>query len=109
MSGLTRNNLFSTVIAGTDPSSSMLGLWGSKAKSTISKLEPGGTMLGLYGKSNNYSYDPVGLRMGLFGYDIKKAPDPNSFDYEQQQSPSRRLIGATNTNESGTSRTLLGQ
>ena len=109
MSGLTRNPVVGTVLAATDPSSSALGLWGSKAKSTVSKFEPGGTMLGLYGKSNNYSYDPVALKMGLFGYDIKKATDPNSYNYEQSTMASRRLLGGSASTDSGTSRTLLGQ
>ena len=53
MSGLTRNPVIGTVLAATDPSSSALGLWGSKAKSTVSKFESCGSILVNYGKFKN--------------------------------------------------------
>lgn len=97
------------------------GVWGdSDYRQNLGKMDPLGQLTGLYGnRKNAYAYDPIGLKMGMYGYTVTPAANMGAYVYgsqaSQQAQPStpafsmsatpRPMVG---TDSSSTSKLLLG-
>lgn len=105
-------------ISRFDPAGTALNFYGdSKYRTEVSKWDPLGQMTGVYGgKAGRYAYDPVGLKMGLYGYEVKAAPDMGQYVYAPGQmaspanaqsvaKPAQPLLAGNDS----TSKYLLGQ
>ena len=82
-----------------DPAGAQMGLYGnSPHRQEIGKWDPLGQMFGIYGKEK-YSYDPFGLKMGMYGYTVNPGQDMGQYVYTptkraatRQESTARRAL-----------------